>query len=99
MLRLNDICSDLRSVVPTMEHRQKVALAACPEWLIDCDNYPLSHLPAWREYVERQAGLGVPSLYYLTSLHAEGTEFGEADYALVRRVYGDYVQGLQGDPG
>jgi hypothetical protein len=95
MLRLNDICSDFRSVVPTMEHRANVARAACPEWLIDCDNYPLSHLPAWREYVERQPALGVPSLYYLTSLHAEGTEFGDADYDLLRRVYGEYANGLE----
>ena len=94
MLRLNDICSDFRSVVPTMEHRAKVARAACPEWLIDCDNFPLSHLPAWREYVERQPALGVPSVYYLTSLHAEGTEFGEAEYELLRRVYGEYVSRL-----
>ncbi len=91
MLRLNDICSDFRSVVPTMEHRQKVARAACPEWLIDSDNYPLSHLPAWREYVEVQPQLGVPSLYYLTSLHSEGTEFGEPEYELLRRAYGAYV--------
>ncbi|MBN1919091.1 MAG: hypothetical protein JW889_14390 [Verrucomicrobia bacterium] len=94
MLRLNDICSDFRSVVPTMEHRQKVALAACPERLIDCDNYPLRYHPAWREYVAHQPSLGVPSLYYLTSLESDDTEFTDADYELLRRVFGEYVNGL-----
>lgn len=75
-----------------------MALAACPEWLIDCDNCPLSHLPTWREYVERQPELGVPSLYYVTSLDVEGTAFGEAEYELVRRVYGNYVRGLESGP-
>jgi len=96
VLRLNDISSDLRSVVPVMEHRAKIARIACPEWLIDCDNAPLTNLEAWREYIECQPVLGVPSLYYLTSLEAENTEFTEADYELIRRVWGEYLDTLEG---
>ena len=39
MIRLNDMIGGVRSVVPQMRHRAQVARAACPELLIDTDDW------------------------------------------------------------
>jgi len=65
MIRLNDV--NLRApVVPQMTHRARVAAAACPQLLVDTDNWPMADPESFREYVGAQPRLGVPSLYYAT---------------------------------
>jgi hypothetical protein len=67
MIRLNDI-NTRAPVVTQMEHRAKVARAACPQLLIDTDNWPMPDPASFRTYVAHQPNLGVPSLYYATHL-------------------------------
>ena len=86
MLRLNDI-NLLRPVVPQMRHRARVAAIACPEALIDTDNWPMPDRSTWREYLAVQPELGVPSLYYATHIDTSGEALTANDYALVRKVW------------
>ena len=43
-----------------MTHRARVATAACPEALIDTDNWPVTDRASWREYLRVQPTLGAP---------------------------------------
>jgi hypothetical protein len=86
MLRLNDI-NVLRPVVPQMRHRARVAAAACPETLIDTDNWPLPDRAAWREYLAVQPELGVPALYYATHVDSTGEPLTADDYAAIRAAW------------
>ncbi|MBA2729215.1 MAG: hypothetical protein H0U48_00455 [Euzebyaceae bacterium] len=43
-----------------------MAAAACPQLLVDTDNWPMADPESFREYVGVQPRLGVPSLYYAT---------------------------------
>ncbi len=86
MIRLNDINTG-QPVVPQMRHRAKVARAACPNLLIDTDNWPQPNLRSWRAYTAIQRELGVPSFYYATHVDS-GEALEDADYALLRRVWG-----------
>lgn len=67
MIRLNDV-NTRASVVPQMTHRAKVVAAACPDLIVDTDNWPMPDPETFREYVRGQPALGVPSLYYATHL-------------------------------
>jgi hypothetical protein len=87
MIRLNDI--NVGSDVPrAMRHRARVAAAACPEALVDTDNWPLADRAAWRGYLEVQRELGVPALYLATHLDTTGEPLLPEDYDLIRRVWG-----------
>lgn len=89
LLRLNDIsCPEgSESVVPEMEHRARLARAACPEALLDTDNWPSPNRRQWREYVAAQPEIGVPSLYYATGIDLSGEPLQPEDYALVRESW------------
>ena len=90
MIRLNDVLGpgDGRlSVVEQMELRAEVARAACPELLVDTDDWPIADLESWRAYAARKPGIGVPSLYYAGHLDATGDSFTSEDYALLRRTW------------
>lgn len=92
MLRLNDMLrlSDREapaSVLPQMEHRARVVHAACPELLVDTDDWCVPGLAAWREYLRRKTDFGVPALYYASSLDASGEELEPDDYAALRDVW------------
>ncbi len=67
MIRLNDV-NTRAPVVAQMTHRAGVVAAACPELLVDTDNWPMPDPESFREYVRAQPRLGVPSLYYATHL-------------------------------
>jgi hypothetical protein len=86
MIRLNDINTG-QPVNPAMEHRAKVARIACPNLLIDTDNWPMPDKATWRKYIYIQPKLGVPSLYYASHIDASGEVFTNADYALIREVW------------
>lgn len=80
MLRLNDISAVQRGVVDIMRHRQKLALAANPDWLIDCDNSSMPTVEEWRDYMQAQPELGVPSLYFLTGVDGTGEQILPGDW-------------------
>jgi hypothetical protein len=85
MIRLNDI-NTAQDVIAQMRHRTQVAKAACPNLLIDTDNWPQPSLESWRAYTAIQNELGVPSFYYATHVDS-GEAFEPEDYALLRRVW------------
>ncbi len=87
MIRLNDMVAGAPSVVPQMRHRARVARAACPELLVDTDDWRIPSLREWREYAEEKPLLGVPSLYYSQSLDATGESFEPQDYEALRRTW------------
>ncbi|HYF81309.1 MAG TPA: hypothetical protein VD973_29685 [Symbiobacteriaceae bacterium] len=87
MIRLNDINGGT-PVIPQMIHRAKVAKAACPTLLIDTDNWPMPSRAQWREYLEIQNDLGIPSLYFATDLDCmEPLE--ERDYKRIAEVWAE----------
>jgi hypothetical protein len=61
--------------------------AACPELLIDTDDWCVPSLAEWREYVEAKPSLGIPSLYYSQSLDFTGEELAPRDYDALRRTW------------
>jgi hypothetical protein len=92
MLRLNDIMRlyDLRPgahVVAHMTHRARVVQAACPDTLIDTDNWAMPDLATWRDYLRVQPALGVPSLYYATHIDQSGEALEPSDYEALRRQW------------
>ena len=86
MLRLEDAGPD-PAVVPQMRHRAAVVHAACPELLVDTDDWAVPSKRAWREYLAVKAELGVPSLYYATHLDLTGEPLDDDDYAALREVW------------
>ena len=89
MIRLNDLlrlddAGPYPPVVPQMQHRAAVVRAACPELLVDTDDWASPDKRTWREYVEAKPELGVPSLYYATHLDLTGEAFDNEDYAALR---------------
>jgi hypothetical protein len=102
MLRLNDALrlDDPRpivDIVPQMRYRAAVARAACPDHLIDTDDWCAPSLAAWRAYAAVKPTLGVPALYYATHLDLTGEALDASDYELLRRTWAEYRQreGLQ----
>lgn len=86
MIRLNDINVG-KDVNRAMMHRAKVARAACPEAIIDTDNWPITDKTSWRAYVELQPELGVPSLYFATHIDATQEPLAPEDYELIRQTW------------
>jgi hypothetical protein len=90
MIRLNDMISG--EIVPQMAFRADVVRAACPELLIDTDDWRVPDKRAWRAFLDVKADLGVPSLYYASHLDASGEELDEDDYAAVRSVWDEWKE-------
>lgn len=95
MVRLNDTLrlddpEPRVDVVPQMRYRAAVARAALPDHLVDTDDWCAPDLATWRRFLEIKPELGVPALYYATGLDLAGDDFGDADYALIRRVWATY---------
>jgi hypothetical protein len=86
MIRLNDVVGG-QELVPQMQFRADVVRAACPELLIDTDDWRVPDKASWRAFLDVKAGIGVPSLYYASHLDATGEELDEDDYAAVRRAW------------
>lgn len=86
MIRLNDINTG-KDVVKAMTHRAKVASIACPDAVIDTDNWPMTDRASWRDYVAVQPQLGVPSLYYVSHIDSTKEELTEDDYDLIRQAW------------
>ncbi len=93
MIRLNDMLriddsGPFPPIVPQMQYRADVSRAACPELLIDTDDWCVPSLAEWRRYLAVKSALGVPSLYYADALDLSGEAFQPEDYEALRRVWG-----------
>jgi hypothetical protein len=95
MIRLNDVIrtGDVPAttyLVPQMRFRADIARAACPELLIDTDDWCVPDKASWRDFLAVKPELGVPSLYYATHLDATGEELDDDDYAALRSVWAEW---------
>jgi hypothetical protein len=91
MIRLNDVNTG-HPVNPAMRHRARVAAIACPQLIIDTDNWPMKDKAAWRNYVRIQAELGVPSLYFASHVDSTGEALEAEDYQLIRDCWKQWRQ-------
>ncbi|HEX6293469.1 MAG TPA: hypothetical protein VFZ66_30085 [Herpetosiphonaceae bacterium] len=98
MIRLND-AFDLnrldegivgRDLGKTMALRARVAALACPDAIIDTDNWPVRDLATWREYLDVQPELGVPSLYFASHIDLTQELLEAADYQQIRETWAVY---------
>jgi hypothetical protein len=94
MVRLNDM---LRmddpgppTVVEQMRYRAAVTQAACPELLVDTDDWQVPSREIWRNYLRVKGQLGVPALYYATHFDETGEPLEAQDYALLRDVWTEW---------
>lgn len=87
MIRLNDINKD-KNINQAMAIRAKVVRIACPDAIIDTDNWPIASRAAWRDYLAIQPELGVPSLYYTNCFDSSKEVLLPEDYQLIREVWG-----------
>jgi hypothetical protein len=101
MIRLNDTLrlddpEPRVDIVPQMRYRAGVVAAACPGHLIDTDDWCAPDLATWRAYTAIKPQLGVPALYYATTLDLSGEDLEPADYELLRQTWAAYrlEQGL-----
>ncbi|MFN2520776.1 MAG: hypothetical protein ABR525_07010 [Candidatus Limnocylindria bacterium] len=101
MVRLNDMLRlyDARPGAPVVEHmrhRAATARAACPELLVDTDNWAAPDRATWRAYVLAQPELGVPCLYYATHIDRSGEALEAEDYAAIRFAWARHEAGGAG---
>jgi hypothetical protein len=89
LLRLNDLDTDLRSVVEPMTHRARVARASGFA-LLDTDGWPAPSRAALLEYAAVQPSLGIPALYYASRLERSGETLEPADYAAIAAAWRRY---------
>ena len=89
MIRLNDLNIG-KDINQAMKLRAGVAATACPNAIIDTDNWPITNKAVWREYLQLQPELGVPSLYYATHIDSTREPLDAEDYRLVRDVWARY---------
>jgi len=86
MVRLNDINTS-QPVLEAMTRRARVARLACPDALIDTDDWPMPDKATWRAYAALKPQLGVPALYYATHIDSTGEALDADDYALIRETW------------
>jgi hypothetical protein len=86
LLRLDDP-QPLVPIVAQMRHRAAVARAACPELLLETDDWAIPSRDEWRAFLAVKAQLGIPSLYYADRLHPADEDLRDEDYAAVREVW------------
>jgi|SRR5579884_886573 len=92
MIRLNDMLrlddhGTFPPVVPQMRYRAAVARAACPELLVDTDDWCVPSRAEWRAYVDAKTELGVPALYYVDTFDWSGEQLQESDYEALRQAW------------
>jgi hypothetical protein len=92
MLRLDDLGPSAR-VLPQMRYRAAVVRAACPELMVDTDDWCAPDLETWRAYLREKADLGVPALYYAGHLDATGEALTDEDYAALAESWASYRAG------
>jgi hypothetical protein len=92
MIRLNDMLRlddpvPASPLVEQMRYRAAVAHAACPQLLVDTDDWCVPDLAQWRDYLAVKGEIGVPALYYTTHLDRTGEALEETDYAALRELW------------
>jgi hypothetical protein len=100
MIRLNDVqrLDDPSPGAPFVEHmihRARIVRAVLPDVLIDTDNWAMPDRATWREYLELQPQLGVPSLYYASHIDCSGEALTDDDYAALRETWAAYRSTLR----
>jgi hypothetical protein len=94
MVRLNDVLdSDVEGApVPAVDQlrfRHAVVSRSMPHHLVDTDQWPIQSRADWLDYAAAQAGLGVPSLYYVEAIDNSREPISGADLEQVARWWGD----------
>lgn len=87
MLRIGVGTADRHTVVPEATFGAEMARIVDPEWLIDTNGWPIPSMTAFREYVDVQPTLGVPSLYYTTHLDMTGEPLTAREYLQMRQAW------------
>jgi hypothetical protein len=95
MLRLQDIYTDQKSVVPQMEHRAKIAHRVAPGCAVHTDQHPMPSLEAWREFAKFQPTIGNPCTYYVTGIETTKERFEDKDFEMLSGVWNEYVGKLE----
>jgi hypothetical protein len=99
MVRLNDV---LRldpagrevSVVDQLRFRSAVVAASLPEHLIDTDQWPMPSREQWLAYADEQPRLGIPALYYVTSVGSPDEAISADDLRTIALGWRTYRAGL-----
>ncbi|MEX2536316.1 MAG: hypothetical protein WD273_12040 [Trueperaceae bacterium] len=86
MIRLNDINVG-QDVSRSMPHRARIARIACPQAIIDTDNWPVKDKATWRSYLGLQPELGVSSLYFASHIDSTGEALDDEDFRLIRETW------------
>jgi hypothetical protein len=94
MLRLDDLGAD-PAVLPQMRHRASVVRAACPELLVDTDDWCVPDLATWRAYLEEKPELGIPALYYVSHLDRTLEALMDEDYEALARTWASHRAAAQ----
>jgi hypothetical protein len=89
MLRLDDP-GPPPPIVGQMEHRARIVAAACPDHLIDTDDWCVPGLAEWRTWTRRKPLVGIPALYYATHLDLTGERLEDEDYELLRETWASW---------
>ncbi|GAB4178112.1 MAG: hypothetical protein Fur005_40270 [Roseiflexaceae bacterium] len=95
MLRLNDLWFAARDVPAIMRARARIARIA--GWdVIDCDNASSTTLAEWRQYMQIQPSIGVPSLYFANETESTFEQPSDAQWAYLAELWRRYryEQGL-----
>jgi hypothetical protein len=93
MVRLNDVLdSDPGGrpvpAVDQLRFRHAVVSRSMPDHLVDTDQWPMQTRADWLGYAEAQAGLGVPSLYYVEAIDNSREPISGADLEQVASWWG-----------
>lgn len=94
MLRLQDIYTDMKSIVPQMEHRAKIAQQVAPGCAIHTDQHPMPSLEAWQEYAQFQPSIGNPCLYYVTGMETTKEKITDEQWKMLSKIWKDYSESL-----
>jgi hypothetical protein len=86
LLRLDDP-QPLVPIVAQMRHRAAIARAACPELLIETDDWAIPSRDEWRGFLAVKAELGIPSLYFVDRLDPSGEPLRAEDDEAIREVW------------
>ena len=81
-----------------MRYRADVARAACPELLVDTDDWQAPNRAEWRDTSRRSASSACPSLYYATHLDMTGEPLEPEDYDGVARYVGGVEDATHDEP-
>lgn len=94
MLRLQDIYTDMASIVRQMQHRAKIAHRVAPGCAVHTDQHPMPSLAAWREYARFQPTIGNPCTYYVTGIETTKERFADKDFEMLADIWREYNEKL-----